>query len=89
MKKPAVWLGVLFFALVAGYLVYSSFHTARFRCQVCITFRGRTDCRTASAETRDGAIRTAVDNACAQLAAGVDESTQCSSTPPASVRWLE
>ena len=89
MKKPAVWLGILFVSLVVGYLFYSSFHTARFRCQVCITFRGRSDCRVASAETRDGAIRTATDNACAQLASGVDESTQCSQTRPDSVRWME
>lgn len=89
MRKPTVWLAVLFFAAVLGYLVYSSFHTARFRCEVCITFHGRTDCRTASAETREHAQRTATENACALLAGGVIETGQCEQTRPDSVRWIE
>ncbi len=89
MKKPAVWIAVLFCALVLGYLVYSSLTTARFRCEVCITFDGRHDCRVASAETRQQAVRAATDNACAQVASGVSESTRCAQIQPDSVRWLQ
>jgi hypothetical protein len=87
--KPAVWLGAGFVILVLGFIVYSSLHTNRYRCEICLTFNGRTDCRTAGAQNRDHALRTAIENACAQLAAGVTETSQCEQTRPDSVRWIE
>jgi hypothetical protein len=89
MRKPAVWIAALFIMLVVGYIFYSSFHTARYRCELCVTFNGRQNCRTAAAETRDHAMRTAIENACAELAAGVTDSTRCEQTRPDSVRWLQ
>ncbi len=85
--KETVWLGVLFGALVVGYMVYSSFRPQPFTCRVCMVFDGRRDCRTASADTRQDALRTAVTNACAQLSSGVIQSSQCENTPPESVTW--
>jgi hypothetical protein len=85
--KKSVWLGILFLALVVGFVVYSTANTGRIRCAVCITFRGRQACRTASARTRDLALRTATENACALLASGVTDSNQCNSTPPDTVSW--
>jgi hypothetical protein len=85
--RKSVWLGILFLALVVGFVVYSTVSTGRIRCEVCITFRGRSACRTASASTRDLALRTATENACALLASGVTDSNQCTNTPPDSVRW--
>jgi len=87
LKKTTI-LGILFGVLVLGYIIYSSFGGKRVHCQVCMVFNGRRDCRTASAETRENAQRTAVTNACAQLASGVTESGQCENTPPESVNWL-
>jgi hypothetical protein len=87
VKKP-VLLGIVFGALVLGYLVISSFSGKRFHCEVCITFKDRRDCRKASAETQENALRTAVTNACAQLSSGVIESSQCENTRPESVKWL-
>jgi len=89
MNKPVVWIGILFVVLVLGFMLNSTLNVARYRCEVCIAFNGRSDCRTARAQTREGAIRTATENACAQLASGVTESSQCELTPPASVRWIE
>ncbi len=86
MKKTA-WAGVAFAVLVIGYVVFSSFRAHPFRCEVCMAFQGRRDCRTASADSRENALRTAVTNACAQLASGVIESSQCENTPPESVTW--
>jgi hypothetical protein len=54
-----------------------------------MAFKGGRDCRTASAETRENALRTAITNACAQLSGGVTESNQCENTPPESVTWLK
>ena len=86
--KPTTWLAVAFVAAVAGWLVFSTFHQQRVRCQVCMSFDGQRDCRTASATTRPEALRTAVSNACAQLASGVTATTQCENTKPESVDWL-
>jgi len=82
-----VWLGILFLALVIGFAIYSTTHTDRVRCKVCITYRGQRACRTASARTRDLALRTATENACALLSSGVTDSNQCNNTPPDTVMW--
>ena len=85
--KKTVWLAIAFALLVVGFVVLSTFSQDRIRCSVCMSFNGRRDCRTASAATRDGALRTAVSNACAQLASGVSETTQCEGTTPDSITW--
>ena len=87
MKKTA-WLAIAFAVLVVAFVVLSTFRQNRVRCEVCISYQGRRDCRTASSTTREGALRAATDNACAQLASGVTETTQCLNTPPDSVNWL-
>jgi len=86
--KKTVWLAVAFVILVVGFVVMTTFQGQRVRCNVCIVFNGRRDCRTASAANRQEAQRTAITNACAQLASGVTESGQCENTPPESVTWL-
>jgi hypothetical protein len=85
--KKSTLLGILFVLVFVGFVVYTTLNTGRIRCEVCITFRGRQACRTASARTRELAARTATDNACAQIASGVTDSNQCQNTPPDSVRW--
>jgi hypothetical protein len=86
--KKTTWLGILFAVLVLGYLVISSFQRQAFRCQICITFKGRRDCGTGAAQTETEARRTATTIACAQIAGGVTESNQCENTPPDSLQWL-
>jgi len=85
--KKTVWAGVVFAALVVGYVVFSSFGSHPYKCEVCMVFHGARDCRTASADSREHALRTAITNACAQLASGVTESGQCEGTAPESVTW--
>ena len=86
--KKTVWLAIAFAVVVVGFVVLTTFHQDRVRCEVCVTFNGRKDCRVASATTQDLAVRAAVTNACAQLASGVSETTQCENTKPDSVNWL-
>jgi hypothetical protein len=86
--KKTTWLAILFVVLVLGYLVTSSFKTQPYRCKICVTYRGRTDCGTGAAQTKMEAQRTATTTACAQIASGVTESNQCENTPPDSVDWL-
>lgn len=86
--KPAVWIGIVFALAVIGAVAYSSLHGQGFRCRVCIAFNGASDCRTASAATREGAQRAATTAACAQLAGGVSDSMRCENTTPRSIEWL-
>ena len=86
--KKTTWLGILFAVLVVGYLVISSFQRQAFKCQVCITFKGRQDCATGAAQSEMEAMRTATTTACAVIAGGVIESNQCENTPPDTVQWL-
>ena len=86
--KKTVWLGIAFAVAVVAFVVLTTFRQERLRCEVCVTFNGRRDCRTASASTQEGALRAATTNACAQLASGVSETTQCENTKPDSVNWL-
>ena len=88
MNKTVV-LGVGFVILVLVILVYSSMHIAKYRVEVCVVFKGRSDCRTASADTQEHALRSAQSNACALLVAGVTEVMQCEHANPTSVKWLE
>lgn len=83
-KRPRkTWLIVL--VVVATLLVlfvYSTLGLQRYSCEVCITFRGNSQCRTAYGSTEQEARRTASDNACAVLASGMADSIVCSNTPP-------
>jgi hypothetical protein len=86
-KKKTVWIAIAFVAIFLAFVVSTTFRGERVRVEVCMAFRGQRDCRTASAGNREEALRTAVTNACAQLASGVTDSMQCENTTPESVNW--
>jgi hypothetical protein len=88
MSKTVV-IGVAFVVGVLAFLIYSSMHLAKYRAEVCIAYNGRTECRTASADTREHAARTAQSNACGLIASGVTETMQCEHLDPTSVKWLD
>jgi hypothetical protein len=71
-------IAALFFFLTAG--------QAREECTVCMDFRGRTNCATASAPGRDEAIEGARSTACGPITAGMNESIACGNTQPDSVQ---
>jgi len=87
--NKTVLIGVVFVIGVVAVLIYSSMHVAQYRVEVCVNFQGRSECRTASADTQDHALRSAHSNACALMVSGVTETMQCENTSPASVKWLE
>jgi hypothetical protein len=88
VSKPVV-AGILFVVIVLAVLLYSTMTLAKYRVEVCMTFNGRTDCRTASADTEEHALRSATSNACGLIASGVTDSLACEHSQPASVRWLK
>ena len=85
--KKSVLLSILFLLVFLGFVIYSTMNAGGVRCEVCITYQGRQSCRTASARSRELALRTATENACALISSGVTETNQCNNTPPDSVRW--
>ena len=84
LKLVLAVAGLSFVVLV----VYWSLHLGQVKVEVCLEFRGRSNCGTAAAPNEEEAIRTATDNACATIASGMTDSIACSRTPPTSVRRL-
>ncbi len=85
MPKKIKFVILVFILAVVGYIVTSSMSLAQVSCEVCIDFKGRRACRTARGPTRDDAIVTARDNACAQIVSGRTENILCSGTQPTSI----
>jgi hypothetical protein len=88
LKKPAVLLGIGFVVAVLAVLVYSSLGLKRYRVEVCMVYNGREACRTAAGATAENAQRTAISNACAQIASGMTDSMACTSQEPFRVVWV-
>ena len=88
MSKTVV-IGVVFVVAALAFIVYSSMNVARYRVEVCMSYQGRTSCRTASADSQDHAMRSAVNNACALIASGVTDTMSCERGAPTSVKWLQ
>lgn len=86
MKKALILgLGILAFVLL---LVYLTVGGSRRRVRVCVSFRGRTECRVASGASAEEAERTATQNACTLLASGMTDSMACERTRPDKVEIL-
>lgn len=75
--------------LVGIYIVTSTRKLGKVSCEVCMEFRGQTVCRTASGISREEAVDTARNSACAQLASGRTESILCGGSQPESVQCSE
>ena len=86
--RPITWAAIAGGVLAAGTLaliLYVAASSMKYTCEVCMTFRGQTQCREAVGKTAEEATRTATDNACAVLGArGMSLSIECSNTPPLS-----
>jgi hypothetical protein len=66
-------------------LVWVTFQQAQARCEVCMQYRGRQICETATAADRDHAVAQARSSACARLASGVTDGIRCNGGAPLSV----
>lgn len=85
MRSPQAKIAIVTVVLVAAMaalLVMSALRQAQVSCEACVTFHGRTQCRTAAGPDRDQATQTAVDNACGLLTSGMANSISCANTPP-------
>jgi hypothetical protein len=83
MKRTAKILMTL--AALAGLLgvfTYLTMAPTEVSCEVCIEFRGSTECRAASAKTREEAEMAAASTACSLISGGVGDSIACNNTEP-------
>lgn len=77
-------LPIIFLVFALG-IIYYTMTFNQVSCTVCIEYQGSSACRTASGATREEAIRTAIDNACAQVTTGMGNIMICSQSEPAQV----
>lgn len=84
VKRGAVLLGLAALATI-GLLVMGVRQSMNKSCEVCMTFQGRRACRTAAGVTEEEATTTALQNACALIAAGMTQTVQCQNRSPDSI----
>lgn len=91
IKYTPTWIkiiaAILLIALPAIFLTLQVINTQNVRCNVCISYRGSTECREAQANSKKECQQTATDNACAMLSSGMTESIQCSNTEPSEISF--
>jgi hypothetical protein len=85
-RRSGAWRNVVASLLVltpiVGFVVYSSLQVAAIECEVCMRYEGYEQCRAASAATREEAVRSATDNACALLTSGMTNTIRCGQSDP-------
>jgi hypothetical protein len=86
-KKWPVILGIIFIAGFIALMAISTPRRAKFTCEVCMTFEGRTVCRKGGGETKEAALRVATDTACTDLTSGMTPLLQCQSSQPTRITW--
>jgi hypothetical protein len=80
-------VGLAGFVLIAGIVAYvlaGSLSVSAHRCEVCMEYRGRSQCRTVEAATLELARDGAIQNACATISGGVTDSMACHRENPIS-----
>jgi hypothetical protein len=78
---------VFIVAFLAG-MLYSTLHGPHYRVEVCMAYQGQSACKTVNAKSEQSALRSASENACADISSGVTDTVKCESSEPKSVRWL-
>jgi hypothetical protein len=86
-RKWPVIAGVAFIAIFIAALIYTSGGNNTYRCEVCVTFEGRTICRNGAASEKLQAERIAADTACTDLSSGMTSLMQCQNNAPRKVTW--
>lgn len=84
--KKSTWLVVVGLGLFMAVVIYRSLQIPGYQCEVCITFRGNSVCRTVEGAHESDARMAAVNNVCAHLAGGVTDTMACERTEPTRVQ---
>jgi len=76
-------------AVVGGFLAMlwmGAAESSRVRCELCIDFKGRTECRAGQGEDEAAAIESARMASCAVMTSGVTEAFKCNAVAPSTLR---
>jgi hypothetical protein len=79
----------VFVAAIAALIAFSTLNGPRYRVEVCMFFNGRFNCKTVAGRSESAALRGGIQNACADIASGVQDTMGCESSQPKTVRWLQ
>ena len=82
MSRATKMLIAVGFVALLGFIIYSTMGLAKINCQVCVEFHGRTSCGSAAGTKKEEAVRSAVEVACSDVAAGRTENIACEGTQP-------
>jgi hypothetical protein len=78
-------VGVIFGVAIVGLVLYLSLSFDQVRCDVCVEYKGQTQCRSAEGIDAETASRSARDNACAFLISSKTDAFLCGQGTPKSV----
>jgi hypothetical protein len=85
-KRGLVGAGLV---LALVYMIYLTTSGTGVSCEVCVEFRGVTECRKATGKDRLEAETAAASTACGLLSGGVTDGIACRNTVPKSVTCQE
>ena len=77
-------VGWLLLAGIAGFLLVQTMFLQAATCEVCMEYKGLSQCRTVAGATQEEARQAAVTNACAFISSGVTDSRACGRNQPVS-----
>jgi hypothetical protein len=80
--KIAAIVLVVFAVATGGLIVMGVNQSMVHECEVCMTFNGRSECRSAKGASDNEATQTAIQNACALISAGMTATVQCQNRQP-------
>ena len=78
----SVAIGILF----VGAVIWSAVSESAAQCEICVEYKGRQACSTASAADLELAESQAKSGACAQVTGGVTETLECAAIQPSARR---
>jgi hypothetical protein len=70
--------------VVVTFVLVQSFLAGQITCEVCMSHRGRSQCRTVAGADQEEASKAAILNACAYISGGVTDSMACQRAEPTS-----
>lgn len=76
---------LIFGLIIVALVIFSLRGVHEVTCEVCVTFRGQTQCRVGQGRTHEDAVRQAQTSACAVMTNGMDEVVACGNVEPTSV----
>jgi hypothetical protein len=88
MRNKRVLVGIVIVLAFFGYLLWSTLASQRSACRVCVAYKGRQNCATASAASMAEAKRNAQSTACGILVAGMNDAIACGNASPVAAQCM-